>query len=85
MVNLHATFLRHFLELAVANRISHVPPDVPQNHLPLKMAAYELDHLLRITRRQPGNRRYGWRAAVAAACARPPGWAESGGWRCAPS
>jgi hypothetical protein len=49
------------------------------------MAAYELDHLLRITRRQPGNRRYGWRAAVAAACARPPGWAESGGWRCAPS
>jgi hypothetical protein len=36
----------HFFELAVADRISHIPPDSPQNHLPLKMAALELDHLL---------------------------------------
>ena len=44
MVNLHAAFFHHFLELAVADRIRHVPADAPEDHLPLKMAAFELDH-----------------------------------------
>ena len=44
MVNLHAALFHHFLELAVADRIRHVPAHAPQDHLPLKMAALELDH-----------------------------------------
>jgi hypothetical protein len=52
MVNLHATLVHHFLELAVADRIGHVPADAPQDHLPLKMAALELDHHLPSHRNQ---------------------------------
>jgi hypothetical protein len=46
MINLHAALVHHFLELAVADRVSQIPSDSPQNHLPLKMAALDLDHLL---------------------------------------
>ena len=46
MINLHAALVHHFLGLAVADRIGHIPPDTSQNHLPLKMAALDLDHLL---------------------------------------
>src|SRR5664279_1289048 len=46
MVNLHAALVHHFLQLAVADRISRVPADAPQDHLPLEMATLELDHRL---------------------------------------
>jgi hypothetical protein len=38
MVNLDATLVHHFLELAVADRVGHIPADTPQDHLPLEMA-----------------------------------------------
>jgi hypothetical protein len=46
MINLHAALVHHFLELAVADRLSHISAHTLQDHLPLKMAAVELDHRL---------------------------------------
>src|ERR1700722_4920953 len=36
--------VHHFLELAVADRIGHIPADAPQDHVPLKTAALEFAH-----------------------------------------
>jgi hypothetical protein len=46
MVNLHAALVHNFLQLAVADRISHLPAEAPHDHLPLEMATLELDHRL---------------------------------------
>jgi hypothetical protein len=47
MINLHAALAPIiFLELAVADWVSHMPAHTPQDHLPLEMAAVELDHRL---------------------------------------
>ena len=44
MVNLHASFFHHLLELAVADRIRHLPTHAPEDDLSLKMIAFEIDH-----------------------------------------
>jgi len=43
VVDLHTALFHHFLKLAVADRIRHLPADTPQDDVPLKMAALELD------------------------------------------
>jgi hypothetical protein len=50
MVDIDAALFRHFLELAVADRIRHKPADVSQAHVTLKMTAFELDSLFRRNR-----------------------------------
>ncbi len=44
MVHLDTVLLHHFLELAVADRISHIPADRQQDHVPFEVTALELDH-----------------------------------------
>jgi predicted oxidoreductase len=44
VVNLDAVLLHHLLELAVADWVRQIPADRPQDHVPLKMTALELDH-----------------------------------------
>jgi hypothetical protein len=44
VVDLHAPFFHHLLELAVADRIRHIPAHAPENDLSLKMTAFEIDH-----------------------------------------
>jgi hypothetical protein len=46
MVNLDAVLLHHFLELAVADRIRHIPADSPQDDDLLEVTVLELDHRL---------------------------------------
>src|SRR5208283_2569550 len=41
MVNLDASLFHHLLELPVADRVGDIPPDAPQDHVTLKMAALE--------------------------------------------
>ena len=53
VVNLHTALFHHFLELAVADRIRHVPADTPQDDIPFKMAALELDRHLLAPRKSP--------------------------------
>jgi hypothetical protein len=43
VVNLHTALFHHFFKLAVADRIRHVPAGTPQDDVPFKMAALELD------------------------------------------
>ena len=67
MINLHTTLSHHFLDLPVADRICHIPADAPQDDIPLKMAALELDrHLLapRNPRRQAYPRPLGPKLAT---------------------
>jgi hypothetical protein len=42
MVDLYASFFHHLLELAVADRIRHVPTHAPEDDLPFKMTAFEI-------------------------------------------
>jgi hypothetical protein len=42
MVELDASFFHHLLELAVPDRVRHIPPHAPEDDLPLKMAAFEI-------------------------------------------
>src|SRR3954471_2254790 len=44
MIDLHATFFHHLLELAVADRIRHIPAHAPEYDLPLKMTSLEFNH-----------------------------------------
>ena len=44
MVDLDASFFHHLLELAVADRVRHIPAYTPKDDLPLKMTAFEIDH-----------------------------------------
>jgi hypothetical protein len=44
VIDLNAALLHHLLELTIADRIGHVPPHAPQDHLPLEVATLELDH-----------------------------------------
>jgi hypothetical protein len=44
VVHLNAVLLHHFLELAVADRIRHIPADCPEDNVPLEVTALELDH-----------------------------------------
>ena len=44
MINLDAVLCHHFLKLTVADRIGHIPANAPQDDVPLKMTALELDH-----------------------------------------
>ena len=39
MVDLDASFFHHLLELAVADRVRHIPAHAPEDDLPLKMTA----------------------------------------------
>ena len=54
MVNLHASFFHHLLELAVADRIRHVPTHAPEDDLSLKMNAFEIDHRAAPATKPPG-------------------------------
>jgi hypothetical protein len=53
MVDLNASFFHHLLELAVADRLRHVPAYAPQDDLPLKMTAFEIDHCGAPRRQRP--------------------------------
>src|SRR5205823_390870 len=44
MVDLDAPFFHHLLELTVADRICDVPAYAPEDDVPLKMAAFKIDH-----------------------------------------
>ena len=44
MVDLDAPFFHHLLELTVADRICDVPAHAPEDDVPLKMAAFKIDH-----------------------------------------
>src|SRR6185312_633107 len=44
MVDLDAPFFHHLLELPVADRICDVPAYAPEDDVPLKMAAFKIDH-----------------------------------------
>jgi len=44
MVDLDASFFHHLLELAVADRVRNIPAHAPEDDLPLKMTAFEIDH-----------------------------------------
>src|ERR1700678_2066936 len=44
MVDFYASFFHHLLELAVADRIRHVPTHTPEDDLPCKMTGFEIDH-----------------------------------------
>jgi hypothetical protein len=46
VVNFGAVLLHHFLELRVADWIGHIPADDPQDDIPFKMTALEVDHRL---------------------------------------
>jgi hypothetical protein len=46
VVNLNTVLFHHFLKLAVADRICHVPADGPQDDVPLEVTALELNHRL---------------------------------------
>jgi hypothetical protein len=43
VVNLHPALLHHFLDLAVADWMRHVPADAPQNNVPFKRTAMRSD------------------------------------------
>jgi integrase len=43
VVDLDASLLHHLLDLAVAERIRHIPAHAPQDHVTLEVAALELD------------------------------------------
>jgi hypothetical protein len=43
MVNLDTVLLLHFLALAVADRIGHIPADSKQDDGPLEVTVLELD------------------------------------------
>jgi hypothetical protein len=43
-IDLYASFFHHLLELAVADRIRHIPAHAPEDDLSLKMTAFEIDH-----------------------------------------
>ncbi len=42
MVDFDASLFHHFLELTIAHRVRHIPPDAPQDHVAFKMAALEI-------------------------------------------
>jgi hypothetical protein len=44
MVDLNTSFFHHLLELAVADRVRHIPAHAPKDDLPLKMTAFEIDY-----------------------------------------
>jgi hypothetical protein len=44
MLDLDASFFHHLLELAVADRVRDIPAHAPEDDLPLKMTAFEIDH-----------------------------------------
>ena len=44
VVNLHAPFFHHLLELAVADRIRHIPAHAPEDDLSPKTTAFKIDH-----------------------------------------
>src|ERR1044072_3731142 len=56
MVDLDAPFFHHLLELTVADRICEVPAHAPEDDVPLKMAAFEVDHRRLPPAEAPGNR-----------------------------
>src|SRR5277367_262858 len=44
MVDRDTSFFHHLLELAVADWVRHIPAHAPEDDLPLKMTAFEIDH-----------------------------------------
>src|SRR5690349_11110895 len=44
MVDLDAPLFHHLLELTVADRICDAPAHAPEDDVPLKMAAFKIDH-----------------------------------------
>src|SRR5262249_52992423 len=44
MIHGHTPLPHHLLELPIRNRIGHIPPDAPQDDVPLKLASLEVDH-----------------------------------------
>src|SRR5262245_42354842 len=44
MIDRHPSLTHHLLELAIGNWIRYVPPHPPQNDVPLKLTAFEVDH-----------------------------------------
>ena len=56
MVDLDAPFFHHLLELTVADRIGDVPAHAPEDDVPLKMAAFKIDHRGLSPSEAPGNR-----------------------------
>jgi hypothetical protein len=46
VLNLDTTFAHHFLNLAIADRIRHIPAYAPQDHISLKMAPFEFNRLI---------------------------------------
>jgi hypothetical protein len=53
VINLHTAAFHHFLELAITDRVRHVPPDTSQDDILVKMAAFELDCHLPVPRSPP--------------------------------
>ncbi len=43
MIDLNAPLTHHLLKLAVADRISHIPPHTPQDDIPLEVTALEVN------------------------------------------
>jgi hypothetical protein len=43
MINLHTTFAHHFPDLAIADRVRHIPAHTPQNNIALKMVPFEFN------------------------------------------
>ena len=46
MIHLDATLFHHLFQLAIADRILHVPAHSPQNNALLKLTAFEIDHIV---------------------------------------
>ena len=72
MVDLNASFFHHLLELAVADRVRHIPAHTPKDDHPLKMTTFEIDH--RGALRCQTDHDHSPTGLGAQLCDRTPGW-----------